>query len=258
MNQHFLDPIKHKFSNFLKKMVYFKGESYMFNQSKLKFLAGTRPVRRLNKFLKNEVNRNDILQINFFEKNFSQNDILYDIGAHHGHYSIFAATKCLNQNQIFSFEPDSSALRIFKRNIELNNFGNKIIVLEYAISNTDGEIYFDFRNGNANSKISSSKTSNTIKVQSKKLDSLINDLPSPTYVKIDVEGAEFEVLKGATTLLEDKTVTFICELHPFAWKEFDVDFDSFIELLSRYDRKMKLIDSDNNIFDLPFYGTVIF
>lgn len=250
--------MKHKVVQFLKKLIFFKGETYIFNDSQLKFVVGSRPVRRLDKFMKNEVNRNDILQIDFFEKHFGENDILWDVGAHHGHYSIFAATKCHNQNQVFSFEPDSTAREVMKKNLDLNVFGDKVSIFDYAISNIDGELLFDFQDGNANSKISLSNEQNNIKVQGKRLDTLLDVLPSPTFVKIDVEGAEFEVLKGASKLLADKKTTFICELHPFAWSEFNVDFKSFNDLLSKYGRKMKPIDSDKKDSELPFYGTVFF
>ena len=93
----------------IKKIIYPRGESYSFNGEVLKFKTNFRPVKR--KYLNHlsGVVRNDVLQINYLENTFKPSDILWDIGSHAGHYAVFAASIVKGENQVFSFEPDSSA-----------------------------------------------------------------------------------------------------------------------------------------------------
>ncbi|MBK7372353.1 MAG: FkbM family methyltransferase [Saprospiraceae bacterium] len=84
-------------------------------------------------------------------------------------------------------------------------------------------------------------------------------LPIPTLLKIDTEGAEFDIIKGATKLLEIPSIIFVCELHPFAWGWYkDNSWDEFLALLKSYDRKILVLDPKKTFSDLPYYGTIIF
>jgi FkbM family methyltransferase len=250
---------KHQAVGIVKRLIYPMGEPYIFAGKTLKFKAGSRPVRRKYVTSANYITRNDVLQINYLEKNFGQQDVLWDIGSHYGHYSIFAASVALGTQQVFSFEPNTDARKIQVANLKLNNLQNKVSVLDVAVSNNDGYEHFSSKGGNANAHlVKGNGDSRHKKVQCTSLDSLANRLPLPTFVKIDTEGAEIDILSTAGRLLEDKKVTFICELHPFAWKYFNANFDQLLAILSRYNRIISFIDPDRSTKDLPFYGTVLF
>lgn len=252
---------KHSIIIGLKKFIYKHGESYKFNSSKLNFLPGSRPIKRKYINSQSDVVRNDVLQIEFFEKYFKQTDTLWDIGSHHGHYSIFAASMANGDDQVFSFEPDKDAMNIQKQNIALNNLGTKIRTFDVAVSNKTGVLYFNALGGNSNSHIvkdNGKDLVNVISVPTKTIDALLDEIPSPTFVKIDTEGAEIDILKSASKLLMNKNVTFICELHPFAWKNFDVKYEEFQKIISEADRQITLLDKSKMISELPYYGTVLF
>jgi FkbM family methyltransferase len=251
----------HELVTAIKGIIYSKGEGYVFNNKKLIFTVGSRPVKRKYINSASDVVRNDVLQINYFEENFKPNHVLWDIGAHNGHYSIFAASIAKHSGQVFSFEPDAVAREIQIKNIRLNKLDNKISVFDMAVSDHNGTLHFQALGGNANSHIikdESFSDSNTIEVKTKTLDTLAEELPLPTYVKIDTEGAEIDILRAGGTILGNKDITFICELHPFAWDNFKVNFSDFLEILKKYDRQVKLLDSRKKMEDLPYYGTVIF
>jgi FkbM family methyltransferase len=252
---------RHSIATSLKRIIYSKGEPYVFNNKKLLFTVGSRPVKRKYIDAESDVVRNDVLQINYFEQNFTPNHVLWDIGAHNGHYSIFAASIAKGNGQVFSFEPDSVAREIQVKNIRLNQLENKITVSDMAVSDHNGTLQFQALGGNANSHIlkdGSFSDNNTVEVKSKTLDTLGRELPMPTYVKIDTEGAEIDILRAGGTLLANKDITFICELHPFAWDAFKVSYNDFLEILKKYDRQVKLLDSRKKMEDLPYYGTIIF
>lgn len=252
---------RHDLITAFKGIIYSKGEGYVFNNKRLLFTAGSRPVKRKYINSESDVVRNDVLQINYFEQNFKPEHVLWDIGSHNGHYSIFAASIAKGSNQVFSFEPDSVAREIQIKNIKLNQLKNKVTVSDMAVSDHDGTLHFHALGGNSNSHIikdDNFSDSNTIEVKTKAINTLAKELPTPTYVKIDTEGAEIDILCAAGILLENKSITFICELHPFAWESFNVNYNDFLEILKKYNRQVKLLDSRKKMEDLPYYGTVIF
>ena len=252
---------KHGIVRALKKILFSKGENYLFNNTSLRFLPGTRPIKRKYINAKSDVVRNDVLQIEYFEKHFSPTDVLWDIGSHNGHYSLFAASVVEGKNQVFSFEPDKDAMAIQKKNITLNKFEQKIKTYPIAVSNTDGHLQFHSMSGNSNSRIakeSDLQNADIISVPTKTLNILLKELPQPTFVKIDTEGAEIDILRSASDLLANNTIKFICELHPFAWDTFSVEYSEFETILKKYGRKISLLDTKKSISDLPYYGTIFF
>lgn len=243
-----------------KKLIFGDSENYRFAGRKLRFLIGTRPTRR--KYINNTsvVVRSDVLQINYFEKEFKKDDILWDIGSCYGQYSLFVASIVSGNNQIFSFEPDADARAIQAKNIELNKAENKIKIYDYALSDRNGKVRFKSMQGNSQSRIAS-KTEiggDIREIGARSIDSLLDELPKPTFIKIDTEGAEINILKGASKLLRETNVRFICELHPFNWTRFKVNFDDLTVILAKHGRKIRLLDKTKSLADLPFYGIIVF
>jgi FkbM family methyltransferase len=145
--------------------------------------------------------------------------------------------------------------------IGLNQFNDKIRVFDFAVSDKDGVIQFMDLGGNSNSHIVKNGDSRSDKLTTlncRSINSLLLELPRPTYVKIDTEGAEIDILRGGSELLKDSSVHFICELHPFAWESFGVQYSEFTSILETYGRKLRLLDDRKSPEDLPYYGTVLF
>ena len=247
--------------NSIKKFIFGRTEAYNFNGNRLLFKTGSRPIRRKYRNSENEVTRNDVLQIEYFEKEFGPRDVLWDIGSHFGHYSIFAASVVQGKNQVFSFEPDAYAKEVQVENINLNHLNDKIRIFDCAVSDSNGTLRFKSDKGNSNSHLIKSEFADDvdiISVPTRSIDSLLSELPEPTFVKIDTEGAEIDILQAASNLLQKRNVRFICELHPFIWDTFQVSYDQFDATIKKFGRKLELLDPDKHINDLPFYGTVLF
>ncbi len=253
--------INPKLIELVKRIVIGKKERYKFAGNNLFFITGTRPIRRKYINAKDDVTRNDVLQIEYFEKYFKPGDILWDIGSHFGHYSIFAASVAAGAGQVLSFEPDSAAREILIRNIALNNLADKINVSDKAVCNTEGPVYFESLNGDSTSHIVKNESQEhgaIVAIDAITLDTLSATHPTPTFIKIDTEGAEIDILTKAELLLQNKNITFICELHPFAWDAFGVQYKTFADLLEKHGRQLRLLDEKKDMTDLPFYATVLF
>ena len=150
--------------------------------------------------------------INWLEiNNNKEKQILWDIGSNVGAYSLVAATMGY---KVLSFEPAYQNYFKLHENISLNkldeqieafciSFGDKLQTGNFNIFETS----FGTSKGNYNAD--NYYQLNLEKISQKKtlvfsIDSFIKifNLPEPSLIKIDVDGGEFEVLKGAATLLE--------------------------------------------------------
>lgn len=76
---------------------------------------------------------------------------------------------------------------------------------------------------------------------------------APNLVKIDVEGAEVAVLRGAQRLLASDA-TVLCELHPFAWERNGVSFSDLIAALKPSGRRIRYLGADQDLSGEPEYG----
>lgn len=138
-----------------------------------------------------------------FAKELSSGAVVYDIGANVGIYTVLA---CHKVKRVFAFEPSAMNLFHLHRNIEANQFSNCQIV-PVAASDRCGTVQFDAVN-TCEGRISSNGSQ---KVQCVSLDSFVADgNPPPSLMKIDVEGAEYDVLVGAKeTISRGRPVIFL-------------------------------------------------
>jgi hypothetical protein len=85
---------------------------------------------------------------------------------------------------------------------------------------------------------------------------IARQLPQPRWIKIDTEGAEIRILKGAQQCLAGDS-GIVCELHPYAWADFGSSLDELKALAKASGRRIRYLDQDSEIGDVPTYGTVV-
>lgn len=142
---------------------------------------------------------------------FSNGDLLYDIGANVGMYSIYAASKGI---KVIAFEPEAQNYAQLNRNIFLNQFQNHVTGFSIAVgisSAIDNLFLSDFTVGGAINNLGSSVDYNHQPMESVfkqgvmsiSLDDLIEkyNLPVPNHIKIDVDGLESDIIFGAEKTL---------------------------------------------------------
>ncbi|GAB6878850.1 FkbM family methyltransferase [Halorubrum gandharaense] len=157
-------------------------------------------------------------EIGDFLDSIEDEDVVYDIGANTGLYSLFAATKC-PRGKVVAFEPYPPNVEVLRRDIARNSLNN-IKVVESAISNSGGEIEFNQPEeddiGYGSSSIDTDGTDGSLTVPTTTVDTLVEDseIPPPNVVKIDVEGAEQLVIDGMMETLSGPSCRVLyCEIH---------------------------------------------
>ena len=141
-----------------------------------------------------------------------------DIGAHVGYYSLYFA-KCVGPTgRVFSFEPVPQNLALLRKNVLLNGI-RWIETFPDAVFSCTKDIPFTAPGESANSGEGSlvhHRPGRPILVHAVALDSFCSSSDiRPDVVKMDVEGAELEVLLGARDTIERCSPKLLIELHHF-------------------------------------------
>jgi FkbM family methyltransferase len=142
-------------------------------------------------------------------------NVVYDLGANVGYYSLLASVLVGPDGQVFSFEPVPRNLGFLRRHIELNRVKN-CSVFDVAVSNSNGTAKFDFGSHFHLGHLGG-ESENTVSVRTVTLDSLVTsgEIKPPNVIKCDIEGAEFNALTGARgTLSKYSPVIFLATHGP--------------------------------------------
>lgn len=145
--------------------------------------------------------------VGWIERNLREGDVLYDIGANIGAYSLIAAKAVSAPVQIVAIEPAYASYASLCENIVLNDVGDRITALPIVLAERN-------RLGSLNyADVSAGAALHTLEADGGEgyrqpvlvysLDELLKlfELPAPTLIKLDVDGSEAAVLRGARETL---------------------------------------------------------
>lgn len=148
-------------------------------------------------------------------------DVFADIGANIGVFTILSALAVGERGQVVTFEPEAGAYAQLGRNITLNNLQN-VHTFQVALSdeNATGKLYLERSVGSlivSENPPQEGEKYEEVEVVNGDAFWKLRSLPVPQVVKIDVEGAEYSVLRGLQKTLSNPTVRLVvCEVHPTA------------------------------------------
>src|ERR687898_2695798 len=160
------------------------------------------------------INKNDLINMTIREDEIielftpKEGDVVIDIGAHMGRYTIISSKRVGANGKVVAIEADPSNFEMLNRNIKVNQLTN-IISLNNAVYSKETKLKLYLPSGESGFTKYNTIMPNWINTQEKFVEVNANTLDyllqlnkirqeEVNWIKIDVEGAEFEVLKGAT------------------------------------------------------------
>ncbi len=167
-------------------------------------------------------------ELAFVERFLRPQMTVLDIGAHHGLYSLLASRKVGPRGRVISFEPSPRERKALRLNLALN-WSRNVSVHEVALGSEAGEADFFLVEGTETGCNSlrppelKTGTYRPTRVRVAVLDDWLRKRKIGTvdFIKIDVEGAELEVLRGARKLLSTRTrpvlLVEIAEIRTAPW-----------------------------------------
>lgn len=178
-----------------------------------------------------------------YNQRLPENAYILDCGAHIGLSVIYLKSICPSAN-IVCFEPDNKNYDLLQKNIASHQLKD-IDARNEAVWNENTSLHF-IQEGNMGSKIGENPNSNTITVKARRLKDFLNK--KVDFLKLDIEGAEYEVLKDIAANLDFVDKMFI-EYHG----TFDQNKEllEILELVSNAGFKFYIKEAAP-VFDQPF------
>jgi len=189
-------------------------------------------------------------------------EIMYDLGACEGRFSIYAAKKGV---RVVSFEPEKKNFLVFSQNLELNNLNNNsVMAINAGIGAKNGKAILNigqpWEGGHQkivkHKEIRKDLNFNFVEEQEIDIISLDSFIlegrgPVPDYLKIDIDGSEMPFLKGAVNTFQDENLKGII----FELNEIDPNFSNIMDFLNKNgfieDRRIS-VPNETSLYNIIF------
>jgi FkbM family methyltransferase len=193
-----------------------------------------------------------------FRKTVKERDMVVDLGANIGYFTLLAARLVGPEGKVFSFEPEPKNYSYLIKNVKLNNY-NQVVVLPKAVSNKDGKtrLYIcDYDTGHhtinkydgIESYSRGRKTEeHSIEIETVTLDNFLEGKTNRVdIIKMDVEGAEALALAGMDNILrKNRKIKMFIEFFPLLIEKMGSSSKDFIsKLLKDYQFSIYVIPDD--------------
>ena len=145
-----------------------------------------------------------------FTKSLQPGATVVDIGANFGFYALLSARAAGDASTIHAFEPDPNALQMLETNIVANGFVGRVVPWHVAVGEADGTVELQLAAESAFTSVrptGRSEMRGSVHVSMRSLDSFAAEhgITSIDALKVDAEGLEGQILRGAQGLLRSSS-----------------------------------------------------
>lgn len=194
------------------------------------------------------------LLVNALQKELSELNnnelVMLDIGANIGLIS-FDLVNRFEKLKIYAFEPTNSTFKLLNKSVQENSLNGKINVFNTAIGDFDGNAQFFIHNcsdssGDGLIDTGRAGESKAVITEICKLDtwSMKNKVSNISIIKIDVEGAELLVLRGAIELIKRYKPIIFMELLEINVKNYDFEINDIFNFIDKINYSCFSLDGD--------------
>lgn len=202
----------------------------------------------------NGINKDDFINLTVREEEIIERfqprrgDIVVDIGAHIGRYTFIAAKRVSLNGRVIAVEANPANFEMLNRNIKLNQLTN-VTSLNCAVYSLETKIRLYLAGEELSQTIyntimperANGGKEKFVEIDANTLDNLVQmqGISEVNWIKIDVEGAEYEVLKGATKIISSsKDISLLIEVHNLSGSNTTL-YEPITQLLNKYNFKIE-------------------
>ena len=151
-----------------------------------------------------------------FEKSLKRGGVLIDVGANIGYYSLLSVKLVGKEGKVYAFEPMSLAYNRFKKNLSLNNFTN-IVLEKKGVSDKNEKLRVYFQNEYIVPSMRKKEEGTILEnIELTTIDNYVkaNKINKVSLIKVDTDGYDFKVLKGAMETIKKFKPLITIEVDP--------------------------------------------
>ncbi len=170
--------------------------------------------------------KHEPFEISLFQKLIKEGDVVVDVGAHIGYYTLIASGLVGKTGRVFSFEPDPNNLLRLQQCVTANKLSN-VVIVNRAVSN---------ENKGDNRMFMINHKEKCIQVESITLDKYFAKSKLPIdFIKMDIQGAEVKALQGMSDILrKNQDIILILEFWPYGYSHTGNNAKELLDLLEKY------------------------
>jgi len=195
------------------------------------------------------------IETEIFKKIVRKGDVVIDIGANIGYYTLIAAKLVGDSGIVITFEPEPYNFHLLKKNVEVNGYKN-VILEQRAVSNKNANLKLFLSEDNIGDHriYQPSESRKSIEIESIRLDDYIKNagIDKVNIIKMDIQGAEGLALQGMHEVLtKNKDLTIFTEFWPSGLRESGIEPGDFYNTLIKYGFSIYLIGNEQEML-VPF------
>ena len=187
---------------------------------------------------------------NLIKKEIHSGDVVLDIGAHIGYYTLQFANLVGPTGKVYAFEPEPKNFELLKKNVQINKHDN-VVLIQKIVSDKDGIVeFFISKFDSIGNKLFKSNGEHetkeyAIKIESTTLDEYFKDSKEKIdFIKMDIQGGEGKAILGMKNLLkENKNLKIVQEWWPDGLKQNHTNPEDHLKFLRHIGYKFYEIDS---------------
>ena len=187
-----------------------------------------------------------------FMREVKYGDVVLDIGANMGYYTLLASKIIGNNAKIYAFEPDPGNFSLLKKNMKANNIKN-VVLEQKAVSNETGKIkLYSCSDNKGDHRIYDSHDGRrALDIRAVSMDDYFKDYKGViNFIKMDIQGAEIGALQGMQALLaKNKPLKMITEYWPNGLRRFGADHEGYLKMILACGFEMFEISEENKTLE---------
>lgn len=170
----------------------------------------------------------------YFQKHVKDGQVVLDIGAHIGYYTLLLAKNVGRNGQVFAFEPEPKNFALLSKNVEINGYTNVILSNKAVLDTTSQRhLFLSAENMGDHRIFDAPDGKEAVEVDSIRLDDYFADFNKKIdFIKMDIQGAEYYAVQGmASLLLRNPSVVLVTEFEPIGLLRSGVEPEAYLKLL---------------------------